>query len=208
MADYFRPHLFTNTPDILPFYLQQGGRPAFLIRGILAATLSPLYGIYSGFELCENDGVEGKEEYADSEKYAFKGRDWNAPGNIKDTITKLNRIRRENRALQAFTNLRFHECDNEQILFYSKATPAGDNILLVIVSLDPWNPQTGFIQVPVDEFGFLERDAYQAEDLLTGERYLWSGKRNFVSLHPQDRPAHILRIRRWAGREEAFDYFQ
>lgn len=208
MADYFRPHLFANTPDILPFFLQQGGRPAFLIRAVLAATLSPLYGIYSGYELCENQAIEGKEEYADSEKYAFKGRDWNAPGNIKETITKLNRIRRENRALQLFTNLEFRKCDNEQILFFTKVTPAADNILLVIVSLDPWNPQTGFIEVPVEDFGFLERDSYQAEDLLTGERYLWSGRRNFVSLHPQERPAHILRIRRWAGREETFDYFQ
>ena len=208
MAEYYRPHLFPNTPDILPYFLQHGGRPAFLIRGILAATLSPLYGIYSGFELCENAAIEGKEEYYDSEKYQFKGRDWNAPGHIKDTIGKLNRLRRENRAFHTLTNLAFHPCDNEQILFFSKATPARDNIILVIVSLDPWNPQTGFIEVPVGEFGFLERDTYQAEDLLTGERFLWSGSRNFVSLHPHQRPAHILRIRRWTGREELFDYFQ
>lgn len=208
MADYFRPHLFPNTPDILPFFLQQGGRPAFMIRAILAATLSPLYGIYSGFELCENQALEGKEEYYDSEKYQFKGRDWNAPGNIKETISKLNRIRRDNRALHYLTNLEFHPCDNEQMLFYSKITPAKDNILLVIISLDPWNPQTGYIDVPVADFGFLERETYQAEDLLTGERFLWSGARNFIALHPQQRPAHILRIRRWTGREELFDYFQ
>ncbi len=208
MADYFRPHLFPNTPDILPYFLQQGGRPAFLIRSILAATLSPLYGIYSGFELCENAAVEGKEEYTDSEKYQFKGRDWNAPGNIKDTVTKLNRIRKENRAMQFFTNLEFHACDNEQILFYSKTTPAKDNIVLVILSLDPWNPQTGYIEVPVKDFGFLEKETYQAEDLLTGERYLWSGSRNYIALHPHHRVAHILRIRRWTGREELFDYFR
>ncbi|MCX7713017.1 MAG: alpha-1,4-glucan--maltose-1-phosphate maltosyltransferase [Chthoniobacterales bacterium] len=208
MAEYFRPHLFTNTPDILPFFLQHGGRPAFLIRAVLAATLSPLWGIYSGFELCENQGIEGKEEYLNSEKYQFKGRDWNAPGNIKDFIARLNRIRRENRALQLLRNLEFHPCDNEQILFYSKVTPAKDNILLIIVSLDPWHSQSGFVEVPIGNFGFLERETYQAEDLLTGERYLWSGSRNYVALNPHDRPAHILRIRRWTGREETFDYFQ
>jgi starch synthase (maltosyl-transferring) len=208
MADYFRPHLFPNTPDILPFFLQQGGRPAFLIRAVLAATLSPLYGIYSGFELCENRAIEGREEYFESEKYQFKGRDWDAPGNIKAFLTMLNRIRASNRALHLLTNLEFHSVDNEQILFFSKSTPSRDNILLVVVTLDPWNPQSGFVEVPVEQFGFLEREAYQAEDLLSGERYLWSGSRNFISLDPQDRPAHILRIRRWTGREETFDYFQ
>jgi starch synthase (maltosyl-transferring) len=208
MAEFFRPHLFTNTPDILPFFLQHGGRPAFQIRAVLAATLSPLYGIYSGFELCENAGIPGKEEYLDSEKYQFKGRDWNAPGNIKDYITRLNQIRAENRALHLLTNLAFHEIDNPQILFYSKMTPAKDNILLCVVSLDPWNPQTGFLDVPIDRFGFRETDSYQVEDLLTGERFLWTGRRNFVALDPHKRPAHIFRLRRWAGREQDFDYFQ
>lgn len=196
MKDYFRANLFPNTPDILPPYLQTGGRPAFLIRGILAATLSPVYGIYSGFELCENAAVPGKEEYLDSEKYQFKGRDWNAPGNIKDTITQLNRIRRENRALQEYSNLRFGSIDNEQILFYVKSTVAKDNLLLIFVSLDPFNAQAGFADIPLDEFGFLERETYQVEDLLTGERYEWSGRRNFISLNPHSRPAHILRLRR------------
>ena len=196
MKDYFRANFFPNTPDILPEFLQRGGRPAFLIRGILAATLSPVYGIYSGFELCENAAVPGKEEYLDSEKYQFKGRDWNAPGNIKDTITKLNRIRRENRALQEYTNLRFAESDNEQILFYVKSTPAKDNVLLIAVSLDPWNSQAGYLQVPLEEFGLLEGTSYQVEDLLTGERFQWSGRRNFVRLDPHQRPAHLLRLLR------------
>lgn len=208
MADYFLPNLFPNTPDILPHYLQDGGRPAFLIRALLAGTLSPVYGIYSGFELCENAPVPGKEEYLDSEKYHFKGRDWNAPGNIKDWITRINHARAGNRALQSLTNLRFHPVDNDQILFYSKTTPALDNILLVVVSLDPWNPQSGFVEVPVEEFGFLDQDSYQVEDLLSGQRFLWSGKKNYVALNPHERPGHILRIRRWTGREQDFDYFQ
>ena len=122
MSEYFRPNLWTNTPDILPFVLQEGGRPAFMIRVALAATLSPLYGIYSGYELCENEPLPGREEYLDSEKYQFKERDWNAPGNIKDWIARLNKIRKENRALQLYTNLRFHDADNDAILFYSKMT--------------------------------------------------------------------------------------
>lgn len=208
MAEFFRPHLFTNTPDILPFFLQHGGRPAFMIRAVLAATLSPLYGIYSGFELCENAAIPDKEEYWESEKYQFKGRDWNAPGNIKDLVARLNQIRSDNRALHHLANLRFHEVDNPQILFYSKMTPAKDNILLGVVSLDPWNPQTGFLQMPLELFGFHETDSYQVEDLLTGDRFLWTGNRNFVALDPHHRPAHIFRLRRWAGREQDFDYFQ
>ena len=117
MKDYYRANLFPNTPDILPFYLQHGGRPAFMIRAVLAATLSSVYGIYSGFELCENAALPGREEYEDSEKYQFKGRDWNAPGNIKDLITKLNAIRRDNRALHLYDNLRFLPGDNDQILW-------------------------------------------------------------------------------------------
>ena len=124
MRQYFRGNLFTNTPDILPFHLQTGGPPMFRIRAVLAATLSSVYGIYSGFELCENAALPGREEYLDSEKYQLKERDWDAPGNIKALITQLNRIRRENRALHFYDNLRFHPVDNEALLFYSK-TDAG-----------------------------------------------------------------------------------
>ncbi len=206
MADYFRGNLWPNTPDILPFFLQHGGRPAFLIRAVLAATLSPSYGIYSGFELCENAALPNREEYLDSEKYQWKERDWNAPGNIKDYITRLNRVRRENRALHQYRNLRFHEADNDQILFYSKVTTARDNILLIVVSLDPWNARETFLTVPVNEFGWLEGDSYQVHDLLSDTRYLWTGSRNFVRLEPS-RPAHIFRVRRWMSREQDFDYF-
>jgi starch synthase (maltosyl-transferring) len=229
-AEYMRPNLWPNTPDILPSFLQFGGRPAFIIRGVLAATLSPLYGIYSGFELCENVGIDkkpwdaasavphflhlcdndykqlAKEEYLDSEKYQWKQRDWNAPGNIKGIITKLNRIRRENRALHHLRNLKFQRADNDLVLYYSKMTAARDNIILVVVSLDPFHFQDAFIDVPVDEFGWLEDQSYQVHDLLSGERYLWSGRRNFVRLNPE-RPAHIFRVRRKTHSEKDFDYY-
>jgi starch synthase (maltosyl-transferring) len=196
MNEYFRPNLWTNTPDILPFVLQEGGRPAFMIRVALAATLSPLYGIYSGYELCENEPLPGREEYLDSEKYQFKERDWNAPGNIKDWIARLNKIRKENRALQFYTNLRFHDADNDAILFYSKMTAARDNIILVVVNLDPHRKQDSFVYVPIESFGRVESDVYQVEDLLTGARYTWRGRRNYVELDPDIQPAHIFLVRR------------
>jgi len=207
MKDYFRGNLFPNTPDILPYFLQQGGRPAFMIRAVLAATLSSVYGIYSGFELCENAALPNKEEYLDSEKYQYKQRDWNAPGNIKDAITRLNRIRRENRALQEYENLRFYESENDNVLFYGKATESRDNIVLVAVNLDPYQSHDSYIHVPVEEFGWMDSDTYQVHDLLTDERYLWRGSRNYVLLHPQTKPAHVFRVRRWLSREQDFDYY-
>jgi starch synthase (maltosyl-transferring) len=196
MNEYFRPNLWTNTPDILPFVLQEGGRPAFMIRVALAATLSPLYGIYSGYELCENEPLPGREEYLDSEKYQFKERDWNAPGNIKDWIARLNKIRKENRALQFYTNLRFHDADNDAILFYSKMTAARDNIILVVVNLDPHRKQNSFVYVPIESFGQMESDVYQVEDLLSGATYTWRGRRNYVELDPDIQPAHVFLVRR------------
>jgi starch synthase (maltosyl-transferring) len=207
MRNYFRANLWPNTPDILPFFLQHGGRPAFMIRAALAATLSPLYGIYSGFELCENAALPGREEYADSEKYQFKGRDWYAPGNIKEFITRLNRIRRENRALHEYANLRFHTAENENVIFYSKMTQSRDNIILVVVNLDPHQAHNTHVHVPLEELGFGPGDSYQVQDLLWDERYLWSGSRNFVALDPHTKPAHIFRLRRWVSREQNFDYY-
>lgn len=195
MKYYFRANFFPNTPDILPFFLQTGGRPAFIIRAVLAATLSSVYGIYSGFELCENVAIPGTEEYLNSEKYQFKERDWNAPGNIKDYITKLNKIRHHNRALREYENLRFHMVENEQILFYSKATEALDNVILVLVTLDPYNSQSGHAYVPIEDFGIGASDPYQVEDLITGEKFTWRGRRNFVILDPNSRPAHVFRVR-------------
>jgi starch synthase (maltosyl-transferring) len=199
MKEYFRGNLFTNTPDILPFVLQTGGRPAFLIRVVLAATLSSLYGIYSGYELCENEALPGREEYLHSEKYQFKERDWDAPGNIKEWITRLNRIRKENRALQLYDNLRFHTADHDAMLFYSKMTLARDNIILVVINLDPHQRHNSYVQVPIEQFGAIEGDAYQVHDLLSDARYVWYGRQNYVELDPEIQPAHIFRVRRWVG---------
>ena len=196
MSEYFRPNLWPNTPDILPFVLQEGGRAAFMIRVLLAATLSPLYGIYSGYELCENEALPGREEYLDSEKYQFKERDWNAKGNIKNWITRLNRIRKQNRALQLYTNLRFYPAENDAILFYGKMTAARDNIILVVVNLDPHRKQNSFVDVPIEQFGQMESDDYRVQDLLSGTTYTWRGRRNYVELDPNIQPAHIFLVRR------------
>ena len=196
MREYFRPNLFPNTPDILPVYLQEGGRPAFMIRTVLAATLSGVYGIYSGFELCENAALPGREEYLDSEKYQYKQRDWNAPGNIKPLITRLNAIRLENTALQQTNNLAFFGSDNSAILCYRKWSQDGGNAVMVIVTTDFRNAQSGWIDVPTGDFGLPSDSPYQVEDLLTGEVFSWRGARNFISLDPSRRVAHILRVKR------------
>ena len=196
MHEYFRPNLFPNTPDILPFYLQEGGRPAFMIRAVLAATLSGVYGIYSGFEHCENAALPNREEYLDSEKYQYKARDWSAPGNIKPLITRLNTIRSENRALQQTNNLTFCGSDNTNILFYLKKSSDGSSTVLIVVTTDFRNVQSGWIEVPTGELGISGDSGYQIEDLLTGEIFSWRGSRNFVSLDPSRRVAHILRIKR------------
>src|SRR6266550_2236178 len=199
MREYFRGNLWPNTPDILPPILQNGGRPAFMIRAVLAATLSSVYGIYSGFELCENAALPGREEYLDSEKYQFKERDWDAPGNIKEFIARLNTIRRQNRALQLYDNLRFYNADNGAILFYGKTTPARENVVFVVVNLDPYRRQNSMIDVPIELFGQNEGEPYQVHDLLDDSRYTWYGRRNYVELDPATRPAHIFRLRRFDG---------
>jgi starch synthase (maltosyl-transferring) len=193
MKEYFRPNFFTNTPDILAGMLQTGGRAAFKMRQVLAATLSPSYGIYSGFELCENQAVPGTEEYLNSEKYEIKVRDWNQPGNIKEFIGRVNAIRRENRALQQFLNLQFLNTDNDQVLFFAKTTREKDNIILVAVNLDPQNAHFCTAFVPPELIGVAPGRSYRVTDLLTGARYVWSD-RNYVRLDPAVEPAHILRV--------------
>lgn len=202
MRDYFRANLWPNTPDILPKHLQEGGRAAFMIRAVLAATLSSVYGIYSGFELCENAAMPGREEYLDSEKYQFKERDWDVPGNIRDWIARLNFIRKENRALQLYDNLRFCRADNNAILCYAKMTESRDNIILVVVNLDPNHSQNSYVYVPLVDFGAMDSDVYQVHDLLSDARYLWHGERNYVELNPQIQPAHVFRVRRWLTGEK------
>ena len=199
MREYFRGNLWPNTPDILPVHLQEGGRAAFMIRAVLAATLSSVYGIYSGFELCENAPLPGREEYLESEKYQWKARDWDAPGNIKEWITRLNLIRRQNRALHLYDNLRFCSAENQHILSYAKATLARDNLIFVTVNLDAFATHSSYVHVPLAEFGLSESEPYQAHDLLTDARYTWSGSRNYVELDPLTQPAHVFRIRRAVG---------
>jgi starch synthase (maltosyl-transferring) len=195
VREYMRPNLFANTPDILHEYLQRGGRPAFETRLILAATLAASYGIYSGYELCENRPVRpGSEEYLDSEKYQIRIRDWNQPGSIAPLVTAINRARRENPALHHDAGLRFHRCENDQILCYSKSTDDGENRLLVAVNLDPFHMQHGWVHVPVAAWG-LRPEGYVADDLLSGERFFWHGEWNYVRLDPGYRSGHVLRIR-------------
>mgnify|MGYP003575112335 CR=1 FL=1 len=209
VREYFRPNLWPNTPDILNDYLQFGGRPAFMVRLVLAATLGASYGIYGpAFELLEDRPREpGSEEYLYSEKYEI--RQWNreSPDSLKEFISRINQIRKENRALQGDWSLRFHEVDNEQILCYTKQSEDLSNVIAVVVNLDPHHVQSGWVKIPVETLRLDPLESYQAHDLLTGARFLWHGERNFVELHPHTAPAHILRLRRRIRREQDFDYF-
>jgi starch synthase (maltosyl-transferring) len=192
---FLRPNFFANTPDILHEILQHGGRPAFIMRLVLAATLSPSYGIYSGFELCENKPLRpGSEEYLDSEKYQIRVRDWGAPGNIIPIVTQLNRIRRAHRALAHADNLRLLDSTNPQIIAYAKSAPAASDHIVCVVNLDPYQVQEGLVRLP-DEVR-AGTSAYEVRDLLTGTVYRWQGESNYVRLDPHVLPAHILHILR------------
>ena len=195
VREYMRPNFFANTPDILHEYLQHGGRPAFEVRLVLAATLAASYGIYSGYELSENVPVrQGSEEYLDSEKYQIKVRDWNQPGNLKELIARVNAIRREHPALQQNDTLRFHATDNEALLWYSKT--AGDDRVFVAANTTPGWMQHGWLEVPLAELGIGPDVPYEVEDLLDETRYTWRGAWNYVRLAPAERMAHIFVIRR------------
>jgi starch synthase (maltosyl-transferring) len=187
VREYLRPNLFANTPDILHAYLQHGGRAAFEARLLLAATLGASYGIYSGFELCENRAVRaGSEEYADSEKYQVKRRRWDQPGNINELVSRVNRIRHEHRALHFDWTLEFVATDNPEIIAYMKTDPAGSEQLLVVVNLDPHHMQHGFVDLPVDTNAMIVRD------LLDEVAYTWHGGRNYVRFDPEIRQGHIF----------------
>ncbi|HMH49222.1 MAG TPA: alpha-1,4-glucan--maltose-1-phosphate maltosyltransferase [Candidatus Acidoferrum sp.] len=193
VADYFRGNLWPNTPDILHETLQRGGPPAFRMRLVLAATLSSLYGIYSGYELGENTPfAEGSEEYLSSEKYEIKARDWDAPGNLTALITRLNRIRREHGALQLSTNLRFYESDEANVLWYGKMTPERDDVILVAVNLDPFARHASMVEVPIQELGFSAETPYRMRELLSGATYEWRGPGGYVDLDPAVAPAQIF----------------
>lgn len=208
-AEFFRPSLWPNTPDILPEYLQYGGRPAFIVRFVLAATLGASYGIYGPpYEFPENTPRDpGSEEYLNSEKYEVRHWDWSQPGGLGELMTAVNRIRRENRALQNNGSLRFHRIDNPQMLAYSKSTEDGSEAILVVVNLDPHHTQRGWVTLEFDPAKDSPRPNYQAHDLLTNDRYLWQPGSNYVELSPQFVPAHILRLRRFLRTEHDFDYF-
>jgi starch synthase (maltosyl-transferring) len=188
--EYFRPNVWPNTPDILHETLQHGGRPAFIVRLVLAGTLAANYGMYGpAFELMEHAPREpGSEEYLHSEKYEVRRWDRDRPDSLKDLVSRINRVRRENPALQSDWSLRFHEVDNGQLIGYSKR--AGDNIILTVVNLDPRHVQSGWI-----DFG-TPGDVYELHDLLSGGRFTWRGGRNYVELNPHTLPAHVFRVER------------
>jgi starch synthase (maltosyl-transferring) len=209
VSDFFRANLWPNTPDILPEYLQFGGRSGFMVRLVLAATLGASYGIYGpAFELLEARPREaGSEEYLDSEKYEI--RHWNRDdtASLKEFIARVNRIRRENAPLQSDRGLTFHEIDNDSLLAYSKSSNGGTDAVLVVANVDPHHAQAGWLQLDLEEMGLPPKAPFQVHDLLSGARFLWQGPRNYVSLDPGHSPAHIFRIRRRVRSEKDFDYF-
>ncbi len=192
--DYMRPNFFTNTPDINPVYLQTGGRAAFQVRLAAAALLSPVYGIYSGFELCEAAALPGKEEYLDSEKYEIRAWDWHRPGHIRDDVALLNRIRRENPALWQFANLEFLNAWNDQVLVFCKITGARDSCILAAINLDPHSRQTAAFEVPLWRLGLPDEAMVEAVDLVHDRRFSWTGKVQTLTLDPQVRPYAVWRL--------------
>ncbi|MEO8038134.1 MAG: alpha-1,4-glucan--maltose-1-phosphate maltosyltransferase [Betaproteobacteria bacterium] len=208
-CEYFRPNAWPNTPDILPEFLQFGGRPAFMIRLVLAATLAASYGIYGpAFELSEHLARDpGGEEYLDSEKYQLRAWELDRADSLADFIARANQARRENPALQSDRGLQFFPTDNDHLICYAKSTESGDNIVLAVVNLDPYHAQSGWVDLDLEALGLDPSAPYQMHELLSGARYLWNGARNFVSLDPARAPAHVFRLRRRVRTERDFDYF-
>jgi starch synthase (maltosyl-transferring) len=207
VVEYFRPNAWPNTPDILTEYLQHGGTGAFVARAVLASTLCASWGVYGpAFELQEHRAVkEGSEEYLDSEKYQLKAWDVKRGDSLGPLLARLNKIRRENPALQQDRTLRFHSVDNPAIVCYSKT--AGDNAIVVAVNTDPHRMQWGCVDLDIVSLGLSPEKPYMMEDLLTGSRYRWSGWKNHVGLDPAAGPAHVFRVRRHDRTESQFEYF-
>ncbi len=196
MADYFRPNFWPNTPDILHEYLQHGGRPAFKVRAVLAALLSPSWGLYSGYELVENTPLrDGSEEYHESEKYRYKPRDWTRPDSLEPYIARLNHIRRSFRALRFLRNVWFHHIGNDQLLCFSKTAEHRSDPVLVIVNLDPSATQAATTWLDLWQLGLEHAGPYEAYDLITETSYIWHGPQNYVQLDPADEPAHVFALR-------------
>jgi len=194
MANYYRPNFFVNTPDINPYYLQTSGRAGYVVRSTLAATLASNWGLYSGFELCEGRALPGKEEYADSEKYEIRPWDYDRPGNIREHVAKLNKIRRDNPALHDFRHCLFLNAWNDAILAYARYTPDHTSFVMVIVNLDPHNRQDCTYEVPLWEFGLPDQASIEAEDLLNGGAFTLYGKTHQIALDPAERSAVIWRL--------------
>jgi len=194
VAEFFRPNFFVNTPDINPFYLQSSGRAGFVIRAVLAATLSGLWGVYSGFEICEAAALPGREEYLDSEKYEIRVRDFDAPGNIVGEITALNRIRRAHPALQSHLGVAFYNSSNDQVMAYGKTAAGHDDMIFVVLSLDPHRPQETSFEIPLWHWSLPDHSALEAEDLMNGRRFVLTGKRQWLRLDPAAAPFAIWRL--------------
>jgi starch synthase (maltosyl-transferring) len=209
VREYFRPSFWPNTPDILPEFLQRGGRPAFMVRLILAATLAASYGIYgAAFELCENVPRQpGSEEYLNSEKYELKNADLQSSQSLKDLIARINRIRRGSPALQSTDNIQFHRTDNPLLICYSKANRDLSDVIIVVVNLDYIYRQSGWTDLDLVSLGLDGEQVFQVHDLLGEGTYSWRGARNYVELTPGSLPAHILRVQRGVRTEHDFDYY-
>jgi starch synthase (maltosyl-transferring) len=207
--EFFYPNFWPNTPDILTEYLQVGGRPAFMSRLVLAATLSPNYGIYGPpFEHCWSAPRDpGSEEYLDSEKYQVHYHDLDRPDSLKGFIARVNEIRREHGVLQTIDNVQFHPVDNDNLICYTKSAADKSECLLVVVNLDPHHTQAGWVDLPLNVLDVDEEHPYQVHDLLSDARYLWNGRKNFVQLDPQVVPAHIFQVRRRVRSERDFEYY-
>jgi starch synthase (maltosyl-transferring) len=208
VSDIFRPHVWPNTPDILHEYLQHGGRPAFAVRAVLAATLAASYGIYGpAFELFRHTAREpGSEEYLDSEKYQVRHWDLDDPTSLAPLISRLNSIRREHAALQSNKRLEFHTIDNDQLLAYSKRTADSGDVILTVVNLDPRVHQSGTLELPLDLLRLPSDQPYEVHDLLDGATYLWQGSHNHIDLDPEVRPAHVFSVTRMR-RETEFEQY-
>ena len=208
VKEFFRPNFWPNTPDILPEHLQFGTRATFIARAVLAATLSPNWGIYGpAYELQEHVAREGAEEYAQNEKYQLRTWDLQRADSLRPVLRRLNRIRRENQALQRLDGTVFHRTDNESLICYSRTTADQHNALLVVVNLDPHNKHSGWIDLDLGALRVTANQTFQAHDLIGDGRHLWRGPRAFVSLDPQVMPAHIFSVRRRVHTEETFEYY-
>lgn len=208
VSEVFRPNLWPNTPDILPAYLQYGGRTAFIIRFVLAATLSSNYGIYGpAFEICENRAIPGREEYLDSEKYEIKLWNWFEDIPLRQTIANINKLRNNNPALQMTRNVTFLTIENEYLLFYCKKTPDLSNVILIVVNLDPFRIQSSIMQIPLEMLKISPVQTFVLEDLLSGEHVVCTGASNQIHLDPQKNPVYLFKVLKNIKGEKEFDYY-